>query len=270
MTGTQEFFVRFSLSRRIEHVVWFTSFIILATTGLPQKFHNAVWAQEFILFLGGVEFVRLIHRIFATIMIGAFIYHLVTGIYLLFVKRERFYMLPGRKDMQDVITNIKYFFGLSKKRPQYDRFNYIEKFDYWAVFWGMAIMAGSGLVLWAPTWFTRYLPGVVIPISKTAHSDEALLAVLAIAVWHMYNAHFNPRIFPINPTIFTGKIGKQRIMEEHPLEYQRLMNGGESLPADDDDAEANISWGIVILSGITGAVVVGLLGVLLAVSLRAG
>jgi cytochrome b subunit of formate dehydrogenase len=266
MIKNQDYFVRFPVSRRIEHVVWFTAFIILAVTGLPQKFHNATWAQGVVLLLGGIEFVRLIHRLAATIMILAFVYHVVSGLNLLFLKGERFYMLPTSKDVKDVSANIKYFFGLSKKSAQYGRFSYVEKFDYWAVFWGMAIMAGSGLVLWFPSSFTHYLPGAIIPISKAAHSDEALLAVLAIFLWHMYNVHFNPRIFPINTTIFTGKISKERMIEEHPLEYQRLGGGNERSQM---DIEAHIPSRIIVLSGIMGAVVVILLGLLLAASLRA-
>ena len=117
---------------------------------------------------------------------------------------------------------VLYLFGLRKEKPMFDTFSYKEKFDYWAVFWGMVIMGVSGLILWFPAIATQWLPGLAVPIAKTAHSDEALLAVLAIAFWHMYNVHFNTSVFPFNKTIFTGKIGKHQMIEEHPLEYARL------------------------------------------------
>jgi len=264
MTANQEYFIRFSLGRRIEHAILFTTFIILAATGIPQKFHNLAWAQWVVLLMGGIEQVRLLHRGAASILILEAIYHLIYGLYLLLVKRAHFDALPTLKDLRDLIQMIKYFLGLVEEKPQFDNFTYVEKFDYWAVLWGTLIMAGSGLILWFPASFTHLLDGIFIPMAKAVHSGEAFLAVLSIIVWHLYNVHLSPRALPFNTTMFTGKISRERLMEDHPLEYRRRVASDE-LPKIEPDA--SISWTTLVFSGISGMVVVSLIGWLIAISL---
>ncbi len=260
MNTQQTEFVRFTLGRRVEHLALALSFAVLVATGMPQKFHNATWAQWLITTMGGVEFVRVIHRFSAVLCGLTCLYHLADGLYRLFVKREEFSMLPRLKDVTDVLDTVKYFFGRTHTPPQFERFNFRQKFDYWAVFWGIAIIGGSGLVLWFPLLATRFLPGWVIPIAKTAHSDEALLALLAIAVWHLYNSHLNPGVFPIDTSIITGKISERRFREEHPLEYARLM---QAAPGEAASAEAVVPWSDIVLSGLAALVILVILAVLL-------
>ena len=132
------------------------------------------------------------------------------------------YLVPNLKDARDIGANLRYFLFLSNERPRFHKFSYIEKFDYWAVFWGMFIMAGSGLILWFPVEFSRILPGVVIQIAYIAHSDEALLAFLAIAIWHFYNVHFNPRVWPANKVWYKGTLTEEEMEHEHPLELEEI------------------------------------------------
>jgi len=264
----------------MEHLLLALTFALLVVTGVPQKFHNANWAQWLITVMGGVEFVRHIHR-FAAILSGlGALYHLVDGLYRLLVRRQPFAMLPRTKDVRDLLDTLKYFFGLAKRPPQFDRFDFRQKFDYWAVFWGIAIMGGSGFILWFPVQAARFLPGWVIPVAKAAHSDEALLALLAIAVWHLYNAHLNPTVLLLDismgMSIITGKISERRLREEHPLEYANLMKPTpEEVPAAPPevpwvpDAEPQISWAAIVLSGVVGLVILSILGVLLWAGLRA-
>jgi cytochrome b subunit of formate dehydrogenase len=133
-------------------------------------------------------------------------------------------LTPSRKDFKDAILQIRYDLGLSEDKPRFDRFDYRQKFEYWGLLMGGAVMISTGFVLLMPIVLTRFLPGDVIPISKVAHSNEAMLAFLVILTWHLFNAHLAPGIFPFDRTIFDGKISLDRMRHEHPLEYERLFH----------------------------------------------
>ncbi len=263
MKHKEETFTRFSLSVRLEHLGMIIAFVILALTGLPQKFHSVGWAQAMVAVMGGVEFIRLVHRWAAVLMIVVTVHHLGYAIYVLFRRGLPAWrpLFPSWQDFKDVSQMVLYLVGLRREKPLFDKFSYKEKFDYWAVFWGMIIMAGSGLILWFPTVATRWLPGIVVPMAKTAHSDEALLAILAIVLWHMYNVHFNISIFPFNGSIFTGKISKRQMVEEHPLEYARLTGLHPDVLREHDNPRP--TWGAVVMSGLSGLVITLLFGYLL-------
>lgn len=222
----EEEFVRFALNVRLQHVVLALGCILLIVTGLPIKFHETTWAEVFFRLTGGLEVSRFIHRIGASLLILVAFWHSVwlltpTG------RREFLKLLPRPKDFFDFFLNIRHMLGLTEERPKFGRYSYIEKFDYWAVYWGMVIMIGSGLFLWFHNLTLAYLPKYMLDIAREAHSDEAMLATLAIVIWHWYNAHFNPGVFPFNPTIFTGRIPEHRMIEEHPLEYEELLQQRE-------------------------------------------
>jgi len=218
----EEYFIRFSLNVRMQHFILALGCILLIITGLPIKFHESFWAEIYFKITGGIQVSRFLHRIGATLLVIVAMWHTI----YLFTKegrREFKELLPTKKDFLDFFQNIKYFLKLTDERPKFGRYSYIEKFDYWAVYWGMVIMIGSGTLMWFHNFFLGIIPKFIIDIAREAHSDEALLATLAIIIWHWYNAHFNPEVFPFNPTIFTGKISKERMMKEHPLEYEKIM-----------------------------------------------
>jgi cytochrome b subunit of formate dehydrogenase/nitrate reductase gamma subunit len=220
-----EVYWRFNVFHRFIHLVMMVTFIGLALTGLPIKYPDAFWARGLILLWGGVRGAGLLHRWCAGITFGYFVLHLLYVLYYLLVLKGKLLgpdsLIPCLRDFQDLYHQIRYFLGKGAP-PQFGRFTYWEKFDYWAVFWGIAFIGGSGLVLWFPEFFSRFLPGIYLNIAYTIHSDEALLATGFIFVVHLYNAHLRADVFPIDKSIFTGKIEAKEIMERHPLEWQDL------------------------------------------------
>ncbi len=220
-----EVYWRFNVFHRFIHLVMMVTFIGLALTGLPLKYSNAFWAKGLITLWGGVKGAGLFHRWFAGITFGYFSLHLVWVLYYWFVMKGKLLgpdsMVPSKKDFQDLFQHIAYFLGKGDP-PRFGRFTYWEKFDYLAVFWGIAFIGGSGLVLWFPEFFSRFLPGFFFNIAYTIHSDEALLAIGFIFIVHLYNAHFRAGVFPLDKTIFTGKIEAKEMMERHPLEWEDL------------------------------------------------
>jgi cytochrome b subunit of formate dehydrogenase len=226
-TGRQEVYPRFRLGARIEHFITMTTFTILSITGLPQMFSlTSPIARGMIELMGGIEDVRIIHRWAAFFLILGSVYHIFTSAYRLYVKRERPRMVPVKKDLFDAINQLRYNVGLADEHPKMPKFNFTEKVEYWALVWGTAVMTITGFMLWNPIATTRILPGSIIPAALAAHGGEAVLAVLAIVIWHMYNVH----IKAFNPSMFTGWLPRDQMEEEHALELERLEAGGDPWP----------------------------------------
>ena len=131
-------------------------------------------------------------------------------------------MFIKREDLVAAVHNIRYYFGLEDHAARCDRYDYMEKFEYWTILIGGFLMIGTGAVLWLPTVVTRVLPGEIIPAAKVLHSNEAMLIFLINAIWHIYNSIFSPEVFPLDTSIFTGYISRERMVREHPLELARI------------------------------------------------
>jgi formate dehydrogenase subunit gamma len=215
--------VRFNIGSRIQHLALMISFILLAITGLAEKFYRTGWGTWIINRFGGINDTRFVHHLFAFVFIGVAVYHFAFLFYYLAVQKRPALMLPNLQDARDGIHYLRYCLGLTNIKPEYGRYDYRQKFEYWGILFGGTIMLVSGAVLLWPVFFTSFLPGGVVPAAKEFHSNEALLAVLTIVVWHFYSAHFRPGTFPGDVTIFTGKISRERMKEEHSIEYDEMV-----------------------------------------------
>jgi len=221
-------YLRFSLSDRLEHWVQMASFATLGMTGLAQKFAESPISIAFIGLLGGIEIIRIIHRVASIGLMLGTIYHLGTAGYKYYVKRSRMAMLPNFKDVTAAWGIFLYNLRIKKSKPQQGRYTFDEKFEYWAFVWGTIIMGLTGFILWNPISTTKILPGIAIPAAKAAHSGEALLAVLAIIVWHFYHVH----IKYLNKAMFTGYLTEHEMLEEHALELADIKAGIAEIPQD--------------------------------------
>jgi len=214
-------YTRFDISQRVEHILFLLSFTVLGFTGLIQKFAAYQLSDSLIFILGGIDRVRLIHHYSAILMMIVSGYHVLVLAYKVFVLHFRWSMLPVIEDLQHLIQDISYFLGLRKHRGYYGRYNYAEKVEYLAVVWGTLIMGLTGFMMWNPISTTTLLPGDFIPAAKAAHGAEAILAVLAIIIWHFYHVH----IKHFNKSMFTGKLTRTEMMHEHPAELAQIEAG---------------------------------------------
>jgi formate dehydrogenase subunit gamma len=225
----QKFFQRFSFQWRIQHGVMFASFLVLVFSAVPLWClkHPGFfwWSASAMRQYGFIEKARFVHRIGAVGLIAVSIYHMLYIVYTREGRREFIELLPRFKDFVDLIQNSLYFLGLRSEQPRFDRYTYYEKFDYWAVYWGCVIMIGSGVTLWFPEISAKVMPWFPYNLASVIHRDEAILAALAVFIWHFYNVHFSPEHFPGTLLWWHGKISRKDIMHSHPLEYEKLKRG---------------------------------------------
>lgn len=238
----KKYFYRFTANQRFQHITLFTTVIILALTGMPLRYPDAFWAETVYNLFGGIQYAPTVHRVTGVILILLFIYHLGYLAYnfyqneILKLKAENRFtvknaavrlikqpLVPNWKDVQDVVQLMKYLTFISKEPPRGDQYIWKEKFDYWAPFWGIAIIGGSGLLMWQEELVSQVIPGFVLNFALIAHSEEALLAVLFLFIWHFYNVHFSISTFPMSTVFLTGYLPEEQMVEHHYDYYLKIM-----------------------------------------------
>jgi formate dehydrogenase subunit gamma len=237
---------RYSVHIVIQHILVSTTFLVLAATGLALHFAGVFWAPYVINLFGGADSARFVHRIAAYIMMATAVYHIVTisaGSIQKILKNEFNYkrtQIPRLKDVHDLIHDIKYFFGLEPFRPKMEKFCYKQKFHYLAIIWGTTVLVVAGMALLYPGVVAKTIPEAIFKISPRAatgggfpalfqdlarlmHADEAVMALMVLAFWHLANVHIVPGRFPFQWTFLTGRITREHQIEEHFLEYIRNL-----------------------------------------------
>ncbi len=225
-------FMRFTAAQRTLHAVLFSTFLGLAATGLPLRFSESIWARGLAKFVGGFGAILFFHKFCALALTVAFLIHVKDIFQRALVKREKgvFWgvtsMVANWKDVKDIFAHMRWFIGLGPK-PKFDRYAYWEKFDYWAVFWGMLVIGFSGYAMWFAPFFAHFLPGWALNAVLVIHSEEGLLAILFIFSIHFVNTHLRPDSFPMDMVIFTGVESEEEFKHKRPFEYQRMAAEGK-------------------------------------------
>jgi len=209
--NSEEEVKRFSVYRIVEHAVLIVLFIVLACTGLPQKFYVVGVSQSIIILLGGIDNLRLIHHIAGGLFGALAVQHIAVNFAGIMFCRSQPSMLITFKDAHDAFQNVRYYLGLSDGPASSSWYSYKEKCIYWLVLIGGSQMIMTGLILWFPVISTKFLPGIFVPLSKTVHTSDAMLIFLLIITWHIYDSVLSPEVFPFNASIFTGYAKKRQL-----------------------------------------------------------
>jgi cytochrome b subunit of formate dehydrogenase len=199
---------------RVQHAVLVISFFTLVWTGFALKYPDAWWAQPLLVMEGAKSMRSLIHRVAAAIFIAVSVTHVISLIVSRKLRDHWKEMLPTRQDPREALSNFAYNIGLGDRKPGRSAHSYVEKAEYWAVVWGAIVMAGTGILLWANNIALKLLPKLWLDVATSVHFYEAVLATLAIVVWHFYSIIFDPDVYPLNTAFLTGTVKKTEPLEE--------------------------------------------------------
>lgn len=218
--------VRMSLLFRIQHLVLTILLMVLAVTGFALMFHENPLAQWIIRLEGGVHNRGIVHRVAAVLLMANMLHHVLYMLFSREGKPELRQLFIGRRDIDDFLQSLRYNIGTAKEYPRFGRYGYKEKFQYWGAAVGIVLISITGIMLWAEEFSMRFFPKVVLDLAIIIHGYQGLLAFLVLFLWHIYNVHLHPSVFPMNPSWITGKVSSEWLRQEHPLEYEKLKGEG--------------------------------------------
>jgi formate dehydrogenase subunit gamma len=218
--------IRMSLRFRLQHLLLMVLLLILAVTGFALMYHDNPIAQAIIRIEGGVQNRGIVHRIAAVLLLANLVYHVFYMLVSREGKAEFRELIVTRQDVADFLQSIRYNLGTAAEYPRFGKYGYREKFQYWGATVGILLIGFTGFMLWAETFSMRVFPKFVLDLALIMHGYQGLLGFVLLFLWHLYNVHLHPSVFPMNPAWLTGKVSAEWLRREHPLEYERLKGEG--------------------------------------------
>jgi formate dehydrogenase gamma subunit len=218
--------IRMSLLFRIQHLILTVLLTVLAVTGFALMYHENSLARWIIEFEGGVHNRGIVHRVAAVLLLANLVYHVFYMLLSREGKPELRQLFIGRQDIDDFLQSLRYNLGMAKEYPRFGKYGYKEKFQYWGASAGILLISVTGIMLWAEEFSMRFLPKFILDLALIIHGYQGLLGFVLLYLWHIYNVHLHPSVFPMNPSWITGKVSVEWLREEHPLEYEKLKEEG--------------------------------------------
>ncbi len=215
-----------SLQFRVQHLLLTILLTVLAVTGFALMYHENSLAQWLIRMEGGVHNRGIVHRIAAVLLMANLVHHVIYMLFSREGKPELRRLFMTKRDIDDFLQSLRYNLGTAEEYPRFGKYGYKEKFQYWGAAAGIILISLTGLMLWGEEFSMRLFPKFVLDLALIIHGYQGLLAFLILFLWHLYNVHLHPSVFPMNPSWITGKVSVEWMREEHPLEYEKLKEEG--------------------------------------------
>ena len=218
--------IRMSLLFRLQHVMLMLLLLVLAVTGFALMYHGNSLAQWIIRMEGGVHNRGIVHRVAAVLLMANLLYHIFYMLFSREGKPELRQLFFTKRDLDDILQSLRYNLGTAKEYPRFGRYGYKEKFQYWGATLGVLLIASTGLMLWAEEFSMLFFPKFILDLALIIHGYQGLMGFVLLFLWHLYNVHLHPSVFPMNPSWITGKVSVEWLRAEHPLEYEKLKEEG--------------------------------------------